>query len=384
MTRRPQSRFARGLAVAATATSLACAGSACGDSQATKQPTRNARLSGRVMVCRTLFRGCTLVAANVTVFSVHGSRFGKAVAKQDALHGRFSFLVSPGEYFLSASAVRTRLEVGHCISGEVVIRAREYVLDAITCYVRISGRRVGSDSASRDSRTSRRDRASTHAYLRARYELEQSAKATLAATKSAEARFVADVSRECPGVLTGSPAQSGTIKGRNGVAFLNGRVLVSVAIVQGVGVAGQKPLEPAQRKFVTAIRRLAWRDHRLTTLVRAFAASESATLAQPAPAICRDAEAWRRSGFRTLTQRSTRPSPDVEAASRALSHALRALAFHNARPEVVLWKVLATYEDPTERVESHAVEEVEREVRTSQVRMLNDASAHLERALGLR
>lgn len=125
------SRPLRGLALAATAVGLACADG----SQAAQEATRDARLSGSVEACRDNLQKCSRVAAIVTLLSVH-NRSVTAVGKQYAANGRFSFLVAPGTYFPSTSAVRAPVDDGKCISGHAVVRAHQDVTDNVLCAIR--------------------------------------------------------------------------------------------------------------------------------------------------------------------------------------------------------------------------------------------------------
>jgi hypothetical protein len=131
------SRLLRGLLLSVVVASVACVGDACGDSRNAQKSIDDARLSGHVMVCRVAFGECSLVTATVTVVSVHGTKFGSAIAKEHALGGRFSFMLAPGKYFPSASDVQAQLNGGRCIAGEVVVHAHENVRDEIHCYRRI-------------------------------------------------------------------------------------------------------------------------------------------------------------------------------------------------------------------------------------------------------
>lgn len=135
------SRRLRGMVVVAATICLALVSAACGDSQPAQDSVHDARLNGSVMVCPGDFRKCVIVAATVTVLSVHGETLGNAVAQQRAIDGRFSFLLTPGKYFPSASAVQARLYGGHCIAGDVIVHANKDVDDGIKCYIRVQSKR---------------------------------------------------------------------------------------------------------------------------------------------------------------------------------------------------------------------------------------------------
>jgi hypothetical protein len=130
----PMSR--RWLVLVATLMGWAC-GNACGGSALAQRQVRDARLGGRVSVCSGIPERCSSAGAVVTIFSLHGTKFGKAVSKQYARHGHFSFLLVPGRYFPSA-VVNARLNGGHCIAGEIFIRAHENVNVDVSCYAKLA------------------------------------------------------------------------------------------------------------------------------------------------------------------------------------------------------------------------------------------------------
>jgi hypothetical protein len=127
--------------IASVVICIALIGAACGDSLPAREPVRDARLNGSVELCPGDFKKCVNVVAIITVLSVHGKTFGNAVAQQRTTNGRFSFLLAPGTYFPSASSVQARLHGGHCIAGDVTVRANEEVNDGVRCYVRVQPRR---------------------------------------------------------------------------------------------------------------------------------------------------------------------------------------------------------------------------------------------------
>lgn len=116
--------------------SVAC-GNACGGPGLAQHQAVDARLYGRVLACSGIPEKCSSAEGIVTILRVRGTTLGKAVAKQYARHGRFSFLLAPGKYFPSATFVHARLNGGHCISGEILIRAYETVNGEITCYSKL-------------------------------------------------------------------------------------------------------------------------------------------------------------------------------------------------------------------------------------------------------
>lgn len=128
----------RRLILAMTVMSFACCSDACGDPAHAQRQVRDTRLSGRVLVCTGIPERCAPVDATVIILSIRGTKFGKAISKQYARHGRFSFLLSPGRYFPSADVVGVRLNGRHCIAGEVLIRAHENVNVDVSCYTKLT------------------------------------------------------------------------------------------------------------------------------------------------------------------------------------------------------------------------------------------------------
>lgn len=117
--------------------SVAVVTTACGNARGS--PTASGRLSGRIMLCRQATLDCRRIAvATVTALSVHGTKFGAAIAKRHVTNGQFSFSLPEGKYFPSASAVHANLNGGHCIAGEVVVHARQNVRADIDCFIGIS------------------------------------------------------------------------------------------------------------------------------------------------------------------------------------------------------------------------------------------------------
>lgn len=128
--------FQRWLVLSATATSLVCGG-ACGGPAPAPHQIADARLDGRVLICSGIPEKCLPAEAVVTILSVHGTTLGKSVSKEKTRHGNFSFLLVPGKYFPSATAVHARLNGGHCIAGEILIGAHESVNADISCYTKL-------------------------------------------------------------------------------------------------------------------------------------------------------------------------------------------------------------------------------------------------------
>jgi len=112
--------------------------SACGASSAYNHVS-NGRLSGTVEVCGPPRPSkCSVVDALVTLHFVRGTRIAEPVASQRAVAGRFSFSVSPGKYFPSASPGPPLQR--RCISGEAVVHSNATETDLIQCFERINQR----------------------------------------------------------------------------------------------------------------------------------------------------------------------------------------------------------------------------------------------------
>jgi hypothetical protein len=139
----------RRLSVAAVASILACVASACGGTGPIAAPTVPARLSGQIVVCHVTLRRCLSAKATVKVFSRKGTEFTIPIAEQYVADGRFSFVLSPGLYYLAALEVRPALHGGRCISGEVTVHAGEHTRDEITCFGRPARPRMDGAPASR-------------------------------------------------------------------------------------------------------------------------------------------------------------------------------------------------------------------------------------------
>ncbi len=125
-------RWLGGFALAASGACLALIFGGCGGNAATT--VRDARVNGTVKVCTAGLARCTPAAAAVTLLAVNGATLGRAVGKDYATDGRFSFLVAPGKYFPAARAARGPHD-RRCIAGEVVVDAHETVNDSVSCSV---------------------------------------------------------------------------------------------------------------------------------------------------------------------------------------------------------------------------------------------------------
>jgi hypothetical protein len=131
------------------------------------------------------------------------------------------------------------------------------------------------------------DVASTHAYIRANYEL---ARASVALIKPAQARIKAlarRLGRECPQVGAGSPEDEAS----QPMSYEAAVALWSVSYG-----AAARPI----RSFSNAVKRLRWSSPKLARIARRYARDlhELATLRLPD--LCADVQAWKATGFQTV------------------------------------------------------------------------------------
>jgi hypothetical protein len=108
-----------------------------GQSHGMPSTAHNARMVGTVSVCGTGFTNCHTVSARVTVVTMRGGTFGRAVANQYARHGRFSFTLAPGRHFPGASSVHARPDRRRCFATVRVLRTDTTTRDDIGCVPRL-------------------------------------------------------------------------------------------------------------------------------------------------------------------------------------------------------------------------------------------------------
>jgi hypothetical protein len=144
------------------------------------------------------------------------------------------------------------------------------------------------------------DIVATHAYIQANYALARTGVARIGAAQSNIERLNGKLRRDCAQAGAGSPQNEASQPMSYEVAV----ALWSVAYGTNAG-----PI----RRFAAVVRRLRWRDHRITRSAQNYATSLSDLANLPLPDLCGDVRAWKASGFHTIPATSARLVSRVEA-----------------------------------------------------------------------
>jgi hypothetical protein len=131
------------------------------------------------------------------------------------------------------------------------------------------------------------DRAASEAYVRANYALVRAGQAKLASAEAALQGLLANIKRECPHVVAGSPQDEASEK-------LTWEIAAAMRVVAFHRVAG--PIAA----FARTVRTLHWSNAGLTRSVRDYARRLSAEAATTAPDFCADLRTWKASGYTKL------------------------------------------------------------------------------------
>jgi hypothetical protein len=222
-------------------------------------------------------------------------------------------------------------------------RGGGHVLPRVACaVVAVCGALAGYSSPARASGVDGGDRATTSAYLTARYQYARAVAANSATSAQVLRRFIGALGGECAGVLDGAPGQLEELFSSTGpepprsrgrrAAHQQQLNTVLAEIFTGefdtVYVSDRGPV----KALIAAEERLHWSDGRLAALASEQIAHtrESLTSVEPAAAVCADLRTWRASGFRVAPPaarelyerlRSTETSPlALESLDEAVQH----------------------------------------------------------------
>jgi hypothetical protein len=217
------------------------------------------------------------------------------------------------------------------------------------------------------------DAASTHAYLTAIVNHDEAELANLPQSVAATKAVATRISGECPGILTGAPP--------HGESFVFGLIGPEAGASPSPRAIGEQSRQSRQRGdlelelafalndpqtqsdreatevLIRALTPLKWSNPKITFLLRLSIAAGQEQLDFPAPPVCADMKAWVASGYATLSPTSK------EIASRAeqlLKRALELLALSEQAHIQPLPKVLAPYENASDRALARRAEALAR------------------------
>lgn len=164
---------------------------------------------------------------------------------------------------------------------------------------------IGAMAAPSTSFAGPQDVASTQAYLKALYQLDDSYLALWPQARSAGERFTSQVNAECPGALRN--VEAGLDQTTSSMRAFGEQALRQEQLSllkEELSSAGQDALfetdQPAFLTFEGAVASLPWEDAALKAAIANELQEAHARLFATAPAICKDVEAWVASGYRLL------------------------------------------------------------------------------------
>jgi hypothetical protein len=137
------------------------------------------------------------------------------------------------------------------------------------------------------------DRSATAAYVRADYALVVSAHAKQGAAESILRSLLARVRRDCPSVVAGSPQNEASEK-------------LTAALIGTMRVTAMAPIAKAATSYARAVSSLRWSNRALTRAVRTYARELLAQVRLAVPDFCGQLQAWKASGYTTLTPATLR------------------------------------------------------------------------------
>jgi hypothetical protein len=200
-------------------------------------------------------------------------------------------------------------------------------------------------SAGAKAPVSAADAAATRAYLVAQYKLARALLHEAAAVRRAEAAAVAQIARECRGVLSGIPQSSlnpftaPTPRARGENDRLNHQEqTIEAELDRAVAIPGESLYRPAEEVYAAEVRQLTWSNPTFASLLQTETAAKIEGVSTPAPPFCADAKAWAQSDYRALS-----------AASREFAASLAVRENFTPRDEPALDTLLEPYENASDR-----------------------------------
>jgi hypothetical protein len=231
------------------------------------------------------------------------------------------------------------------------------------------------------SNLSMADVTATHEYLRARYMLQQSYRSQLPSTKALLARYSAEITRACPGVLRNAPLSS-----TQGIAYSSNdpkiiREELVAEVEAGLEIAVLKSREPSLRTFLSEIRNLTWSNPRVAAIVREVADVES-KFTRTVPDACRDMRAWAASNYRRRPTNLPEFSSIIPVPEKA-KRELVAMGYDSRWPERDVLQLLKHYGGSDAPPTSDEVDRLEIDGASRDRQLIRDATGNVEAAIGL-
>ena len=137
------------------------------------------------------------------------------------------------------------------------------------------------------------DRAATAAYVRADYALVATARSKQHSAESILRSLLGRVRRDCPSVVAGSPENEASEK-------------LTAALIGTMRVSAMASIAQAATSYAHAVSALRWSNGALTRTVHTYARELLAQVRLAVPDFCGQLQAWKASGYTTLTPATLR------------------------------------------------------------------------------
>lgn len=244
------------------------------------------------------------------------------------------------------------------------------LLAGLACLLSPAGA-AATRSRSNTHAVSPADAAATRAYLVATNTYEEAELANLPQELAAREATAAQISGECPGVLTNAPPHEEKVLGfglvepgptsqtppsarAEGERRRQSRQLgdLKTELSFALAESSTQPDREASATLVRALTPLRWSNPYVTLFVQAVATVDEEALEIPAPPVCADMTAWVTSGYKTLTPTSRAIASRTEAVVKRAFELIALAGQINANTSA---NILAPYENaPDKALARHA------------------------------
>lgn len=235
------------------------------------------------------------------------------------------------------------------------------------------------------------DRAATHAYLLATEAWDEAELANLPQSNAAVAAAAAQISSECPGVLTGAPPHEHELRIVLGSPPPNARAEgerhresrqrddLKAELSAALDDASKQSNRTAEQVLVGAIASLKWSNPAITEFLHITAEYIQEDLNASAPSVCADMRSWVASGYRTLAPASKEFKKRSEALIKRIFAAITSHILAHIKP---FPQILAPYESVTDRALFQRTRSLTAQLRKDH-KARDEADTRLEAAVGL-
>ena len=237
------------------------------------------------------------------------------------------------------------------------------------------------------------DRAATHAYLVATEAWDEAQLANMPQSNAAVTAAAAQISGECPGVLTGAPPkgsefgptstespiqESARAEGERSRESRQ-REDLKTELSAALDDASQQSNRIAEQALISAIAPLKWSNPAITELVHFTAEYGQEDLNAAAPSVCADMRAWVASGYRMLAPASKEFKKRSEALLKRILEVITSHVFAHLKPFA---QTVAPYESAADRALARRTRSLAAQLGKDH-KAREEADTRLEAAVGL-